>query len=307
MANTEWDIPFTLKSPVGSIDLNAESGYRYLLVPEKCSMQVDHLRVTTDDVPAGDGGIARKTWESYYTCSLGIQYWIGEGVASSVIACAGDRRKMHDDLMAHLYALIRPDIADLDAGNCQLFWTPSMTEDEIDGSEGTLDDRLLHRITLVNYSAADDGEGAFEIQVEFRTELPYVLDKTLLTETQGGAATFTLTNPGTSAMWPVFRVHASSDVDSFELSNIGSGLGFGTADYGLFWDGGQLGVEPLPAGEYIEIDSFHNTMYRSDGANQEAGLDIEVSEFWPLFPGDNDLRFIAPGGTLEVFWQGAWF
>lgn len=294
MANVEWNIPFTLKTPQGQLDLNAESGNRYLLVPAKCSMQVDSLRVTTRDVPAGDGGIPGKTWRSFYSVKLGLQYWIGDSVESSVIACGSDRRAMHDELMLHLNSLVRPSDADLAGGNAQLFWTPT--------GDSSVDDRLVNRLTLVSYGpAVDDGEGAVEVDFEFRSEYPYAMDKTEITTSveSDGSNVFTLTNPGTADFYPVFKVYG--EFESFALTNVTLGLD-------LNYDGVQPGAQDVGPGDYAEVDTFRETIFlNGNGANLEAGIDIPSSDYWYLAPGDNEIEFVSPGGSLDILWQAAWF
>lgn len=293
MANVEWNIPFTLKTPQGELDLNVpldDTNFCFLLRPAQCFMQVDHLRSSTDDVPQGDGGIPHPTWRSFYTCKLAVEYWVGETAPARVPACEHDRRAMHDLLMLYLNSLVRPSLSDVEGGNTQLIWTPS--------TDSTLDDRMLNRITLVSYGpATDDGESAVSVEFELRSEFPYAMDKT---ERQDffdfGEGDTTLTNDGTTDFYPVFRVHG--EIEAFSLENESVGL---RIDY----DGQQAGAQVIPSGQYVEIDTFRNTAFlNGNGADLLAGIDITTSDFWWLQPGANNVIFDAP---VTVFWQAAWF
>lgn len=291
MACVEWNIPFTLKTPQGELDLNValeDSLFCFLMRPQACSMQVDHLRVTTDDVGQGDGGIPHPTWRSFYTVKLGLEYWVGESPEARVPACEHDRRAMHDLLMLHLNSLVRPSLSDIESGNTQLFWTPS--------TSSSLDDRLVNRITLVQYGPAqDDGENSVFVEFELRSEFPYAMDKTEL-QTDYDIGSYTIDNIGTADFYPVFRV--PGEIEAFTLENETLGLQFN-------YDGQQPGAQVIGGGEYLEIDTFRNTAFlNGNGADLLAGVDIPSSDFWWLAPGDNAVIFDTP---VTVFWQPAWF
>lgn len=296
MANTEWNIPFELKSPQGTITLGADSGNRYVLIPSKCYMKQSKIRVSEDDVPQGDGGIDHDNWLSFYECKITVQYWIGDSVASSVIACGSDRRQMDDDLMLHLAALVRPTQADADAGNAQLIWTPS--------GDSSIDDRMLHRIKLVDFSEpVDDGEGAVEVSFLFHSPYPYAMDKTELTASQSGAGIFTVTNPGTTLFYPVFKVHGGgTPMTDFQLAN-------NTTGEEIIYSDVFPGAQNIPSGSYAELSSFRQTIYMNgNGANLKPCIDSEVTDFWGLVPGDNEIEFVPIlGGSVDVLYQAAWF
>lgn len=293
MANTEWNIPFLLKTPQGQISLGSTSGNRYVLVPSKCYMKPSKIRVSEDDVPQGDGGIAHDNWLSFYECKLTVQYWIGDDVVSSVIACASDRRAMDDELMLHLAALVRPSQAASDAGNTQLIWTPS--------GDSSLDDRMLHRIKLVDFTEPiDDGEGAIEVSFILHSAYPYAMDKTELTHSESGAVIFTITNPGTTLFYPVFRVHGA--LTDFQLAN-------NTTGEQIIYSDVFPGAQDIPGGSYAEIDTFRQTIYMNgNGDNLKPCIDSEVTDFWGLVPGDNVIEFVPVlGGSVDVIYQAAWF
>ena len=56
---------------------------------------------------------------------------------------------------------------------------------------------------------------------------------------------------------------------------------------------------------YAEIDTFRNTIYQNGaGANLKDGLDVEMTDFFGLVPGNNVITI--SGGSVTVLWQAAW-
>ena len=189
-ANVEWDIPFTLTSPEGTLALNAATGDRYLLVPQSCDMGAD-VRAETDNVPQGDGSILHHRFETGYHCNLTIQLWVGEEPA-----CGEDVRRMLDTLNLHVRAL-------LNAGDNEgrLTWLPS--------GYPTVGARMLDDIRLNERLVATlDSNGIVVCTFAIDTAYPYAMDLTqTVTNIPSGGASAPIVNAGTTDFYPVIKVY----------------------------------------------------------------------------------------------------
>src|SRR5438128_1270768 len=122
MPNPDWSIPHTLFTPYGELPLNEQeptTGGFLVLDETKCSA-APPLR--TGGVPASqeDGFIPSRSFKSGYEIRLGLKFTD----ENREFACDGLLRALDDLLMAHLDSLLRPEEADLGAGNARLLWTP---------------------------------------------------------------------------------------------------------------------------------------------------------------------------------------
>lgn len=278
-ANVEWDIPFTLTSPEGTLALNATTGDRYLLVPQSCDMGAD-VRAETDNVPQGDGSILHHRFETGYHCNLTIQLWVGEEPA-----CREDVRRMLDTLNLHVRAL-------LNAGDNEgrLTWLPS--------GYPTVGARMLDDIRLSERLVATlDSNGIVVCTFAIDTAYPYAEDLTQTDTAIASGGTGNLNNTGTTDFYPVIKAYGVGPQEFW--------IGTTTLGAVLHWTDAYPGVTALPLGQYIEFDFFRNTAYlNGNGANMMAGLDFEISEFFPLEPGNNAVT--ALGVDIHVLWQAAW-
>lgn len=272
---TNWDQPFTLRSQLlGDLDLNTTSGQRFILVAEECS-DIIPLRVTRTPIPAADGMIPNQRFLEGYTTSMTVQFWVDEGPA-----CDQDLTEMTDDLMGWLGSMLNEE--------GRLLWTPySGYGDERMYDEARWNERA-------EWSLADGGFTRISFGID--TPFPYAIDSTQQTITvTSGTSPLTLTNTGNTTHWPVIKVFGSAN--SFTIENLTTGEMIVWTDS---WDPGILGV-----GDYAEIDTFRNTMYlNGTGANLKPGLDIELSDFWGLQPGANQLSTAA--ATFDVLFNPPW-
>lgn len=284
-ATAEWDIPFTLTSPSGTLQLNATTGDRYLLVPQQCDMGAD-VRAETDNVPQGDGSILHHRFETGYHCRLAIQLWV-----DGAPACDEDLVRMMDTLNLHVRGL-------LNAGDNEgrLSWEPSGYPTT--GARMLDDIRLAERLT-----ATLSPEGIVVCTFAVDSAYPYAMDLTQTMTSIANGGSDTLTNEGTTDFYPVVKIFGTADRILFGTTTLGAVL---------IWDQTYPGTPTLAGGDYIEFDFFRNTAYlNGDEGNRMSGIDFELTEFFPLEPGGNLVTLAVPvgagGGThAEVLWQSAY-
>lgn len=105
------------------------------------------------------------------------------------------------------------------------------------------------------------------------------------------AGTVVVTNRGNVRAWPRLRLYGPATNPRIENVTVGAALEF-TAGGGL----------ELAAGDYLEVDTRERTIRLNGSAVQSRHnrLDFDASEWWPLDPGDNLLRYYP-----EIFDVGA--
>lgn len=114
------------------------------------------------------------------------------------------------------------------------------------------------------------------------------------------AGTVIVTNRGNVRAWPVLRLYGPCSNPRIENATIGAALEF-TAGGGL----------ELAAGDYLEVDTRERTIRLNGLAAQTRHnrLNFDDSEWWPLDPGDNLLRYFpevfAPGALAEIDFRSA--
>lgn len=194
--------------------------------------------------------------------------------------------------MAHLDSLVRPEEADLGAGNARLLWTPPDFGTVVEG------DRMYDRLRVLEWAAHSWESGDLAVSFAFNTDLPYGMGATQTVTSIAAGSSETVTNGGTTAYFPVFKVNGA--VSTFTIINETSGLQIG-------YDAGQPGGAAISGGDYAEIVTLRDTIYlNGDGADLMPGLFIPNSVFFPLAPGDNEISFTGDGGSLDVLSNDAW-
>lgn len=298
MPMAEWDVPFLLKSPEGEIKINEPQGGTgdaandlYLLDETKCTVGISTLRTLSDDSPQSDGAIFHRSFKSFEVMNLDVEFWQGpEGETAASErepACGADRARMLDNLMAHLNALVDPELADLEGGNCQIRWDPSAG-----------DDRMLNQIRLLTWPQETIENPVFSLGFELDSPFPYSMD--VSEQTTDIDATVVVTNAGTTDFFPVFRIHGP--FSSFSLQNVETLLFF---DY----DASFPGAAAVAAGHYAEVNTFGNTVFLDgNGANLMAGIDVTISDFWTLIRGAQELSYTSDNAlsSCEMLWNNAW-
>jgi hypothetical protein len=291
MPIADWNVPMTLVTPQGELDLNdvGNAAGGFMLDNQNCKSG-PAVRATADNVPQGDGAILHAGFLGGYALTLAIQYWAGDSTA----ACATSSPTsdtMNDELMRHLASIID--------GGGRLLYTPA-------GKAR----RLLDRLQLFGDSIdVTETPGATGISFTLLSELPYSFDfEQQLTTIDDGTPTATLTNEGSIKYFPVFQIHGP--FSAFILTNH-SALDKDGNPLQIVYDADLPGAVPIGPSDYIEIITFENTCYlNGDGPSRKAGIDITTSDFWPLVVGDNDVEIegegTGPTPTVDILWQSAW-
>jgi hypothetical protein len=293
----EWENPFRIVSPAGTLTLNAAEGtqYRYLLDPAKCKATLP-VRVTDDDVPQGSGKIPHRRWRGGYVFHLALELW-----ANDKPACKGDLRHMLDVLGLHLNAMENTGLLP-GAPEGRLIWTPS---DTTDGADAPASDRMLTRAQLLSAPDASLEDGTTVVEFEIDSSFPYYMEFTQIETDIGDGDTVAVANPGNADFFPVIQAQGPSG--GFSIINLDV-LDPAGSPLTVTYDASLPGAVAIGGGDYLEIDFFRQTAYlNGSGANRFAGIDMRVSDFFPLAPAelaDNNLQ--VGGADIVVKSNGAW-
>lgn len=276
---TVWDAPtpFTIlpdaTTPAYRLDLNTVlgNGDAYLLARDGC--RVDRpLRVTSDNIPQGDGQILHRRFTEGYSVTLKIDLWhsisdtMEEG--SLAPACDEDLVRMTDTLMGIVNAT-------LNAEDARLLWTPP-------GYAG----RMLRNIRWREYPAQDPESAGVALTVTFDTQFPYEISQDETNPALGG----TVTNDGNTNYYPVLHIDGPSS--AFIVAN-------DTLGFGIVYDSARPGGIALGGGDYAEINTFNNTIVlNGDVQDLDAGVDPLLSTFFWLLPGDNETEISGASGYV---------
>jgi len=255
----DWSLPFSIVSPYATISVNADP-LGYAFVPELCVAKYA-VRSSKDPIPQADGSILHRRFKTGYEIALTIELW----TSKDTIACDDDVTEMGVELDGVLSSL-------LNAGDNEgrLIWTPS-------GAGTFPGPRMFDDVRLlVEPVSNQQAQGAIRVQFVLDTQYPYAIDQTqqAISTTDG---TETIEMEGNTDFWPVFQVYAgASPMSTFSIAN-------DTTGEALVYSG-----TAIAAGDYLEIDCFRNTAFvNGDGASRIDGFDPELSDFFPLVPGEN--------------------
>jgi hypothetical protein len=289
MSIVDWDVPFTLISDQGQLDINSGPTSRYILDKSGCQ-SVAPIRATKDNIPQASGSILHKRYKTGYEIQLRMMYWEWSG-AQKKPACGGYATLMHDDLMKHLEAMLDED--------GRLLFVPEGLSD-VRFFEST---RWLQEVTV-------DAQSGF-LTVTFRLDSPYPYALNFTQQSDSFSSTDTLVNGGTAEMFPVIQVAAgSSPLGAFTLTNLDN-LDPQGNPLKIVFNEDLPGASAIPAGSYVEIITFRNSVYlNGSGANYKPGIDVEDSDFWGLVVGSNDITIVGDGSnpnpTVTILWADAW-
>ncbi len=278
--NVEWNIPFELLSPYGTFPLNSAggtSGVSFVLDPTKCAAFAG-IRETSDPMPQAHGSIIHREF------SEGISMRFGGWVMldRDVPACDADLRAAFDELSLHLHALYGADHV-LGNDNARVTWSPTSANDRI-----LADIRLLEELTPTFDPAGGPTEFTFAVHGKY----PYALEEG---ETQT-ALSATISNPGNCVVYPNFKVYGPCT--TFTLTNEETGQI-------ILYDSGLPGAVAIGSGDYAFVGCFANNIYlNGDQVNLMAGVDIEFSEFFGLYPGSNQITITD--ATADMLWTPGW-
>lgn len=106
-------------------------------------------------------------------------------------------------------------------------------------------------------------------------------------------------NDGTADVWPLLRLYGPCDGPS--ISNVTTGQEMTFAN-----------TLTIAAGDFLELDSAAKTVRYNGNANDSryGDVDFATSEWWPLQPGVNEIRY-APDSfsgpaQAQVVWRHGW-
>jgi hypothetical protein len=279
MPIADWTVPFLLTSQVYSatlLDINTPLTFSagqgvYLLREDGCSLK-NTVRETKNDVPQADGAILHRRFVSGMEMTLAIQLW----ESTDHPACDALLQEMLDTLMGYLFNLIN-------AGDNQgrISWQP-------DGVNA----RMLDDLRLFTYPEESHPGTLVEIGVTLDCELPYAEDLTQLNPVVSGV----VTNGGNRPTYPVWKI--DGPFTSFGLQNTTTGDEF-------IYNGTLPGATPVGPLEYLEINTFKNTVYLNGaGLNYKPGIDMANSDFFTLPPGNNTI--VVTGASGHALVNAAW-
>jgi hypothetical protein len=285
-ANPEWEVPFQLVTPQGTLLLNDDEQVEgsYLLDMAGCSMGLG-IRAEKYGVPQGDGDILRRRFTTGYGATLLIEYWDLGKEQPACVSSSPSSRAMNDTIMRHLRSILN--------GGGRLLWLPT--------GQGI---RMIDNCHLLEGPTVAETNGLTTCSFTLDSIYPYAQDFTQqLTQFDAGDPEVIITNTGTADYWPVWKVYGPAD--HFTILNI-------TSNEEIVYNSDLPGAPVIPPGSYAEINTFRNTIYMNgNGANLKPGLDIELTNFFPLYVGPNDILITGdatdPSPDVDCLWAPAWF
>ncbi len=271
---SDWSFPneFTLTNPFnGSLVFNRQTADGiYLLDNQKCHHTIA-TRVTKDHIPQADGDILHYRFLTGVEIALSIQLWENKDTP----ACDDLLGLMLDELSGALRSL-------LNAGDNEgrLAW---------EVNAGASNTRMQDDCRLLVYPVPEVGEVLTTVNATIDSAFPYAQDLTQVETPVADGATVAIDNTGNAAYYPVYKVYGASA--GFTITLNGTDL-ISTAG----------AIDP---GDYVEVDTFKNTMFLNGDEDDELNTLIVVSsKFSPLLPGSNTV--LIEGASMDVLWAPAW-
>jgi hypothetical protein len=290
-----WDAPFDLITPEGTLNLNQTyetTNRRFQLNPVKCTASLP-VRVTTDDVPQGDGAIPHRRWRSGFGVHLAIEMLIDEGDGEMAAACDSDLIEMLDLLGLHINAMVRTGLVS-GFPNARLVWI----------FPDTTNNRMFDRLQLSSGGEVSLTDGTLGPQVEFDvdTPYPYYIEATETQTLIGETGAELIANAGNTQYFPVVKVYGPTS--NFILLN-DSVTDTDGNPLQLVYDASLPGASAIGGSDYVEFNFFTGQAFlNGSGANRKAGIDMRYSDFFPLVPGNNLVGSV--GALARVLSNGAW-
>lgn len=286
MPIADWTVDFSIRDRVwapGSQELllnqtiafSAGDG-AYMLDQGGCTLGAT-VRAEKENVPQADGSILHCRYVTGMEMQLAIQLW---DASLDQPACDSLLQEMLDELMAYLYNLIN---ADDDDG--RVYWQPA-----------GVNQRMLDDCRLLVYPAEQHPDsGIMGVTVTLDTQWPYSVDAAQLSPTLPG----NVTNAGNRDTYPVWKIYYP--VSYTTIANSDTGEQFS-------WDSSRPGTGgPLDPGDYLEIDTFKNTVYKNGtGANLKAGIVMESSQFFTIPPGTWPITLSEGSASSVCLINAAW-
>lgn len=307
MPNVQWtDIPFQLISTAVTIDLNPLIGViapssphplgpQWIVLPDG-SQAGSAKRVTRDNSPQKGGEIVHKHFKAGLVFQLKMIACDVKTVEGEMTAvCGSDLVTLFDQLLLCLNAMENVD--------GRLVWTPTghasrlMDAARWLGSDGQAGGAFTSVVTDMENEVFTGATFAL------LSPFPYAIDYAqTTTEVGGSAGVVTIDNTGNTDFFPV--LHVNGPTSAFQFYNH-------TTDMVLSYDATFPGASPIASGRSVEFDFFRETAYFGPvggpwtGANAKPGIDIVLSDFWPITPGvSTNIELVGASGQL--LWQPAY-
>lgn len=291
MPISDWDCPARLITPQGTIYFNeeAQAEGRYLQIKEGCDAGAN-TRATRNPVPQAGGSILNRGFDDGYLLRLSLVYYARDFHDPACSTSDPTLADVDDFLMLHLRAI-------LDGGGRYIFSPPGVNE------------RLLDELRLVERPVITVESGQTSVAFTLASPFPYTIDfAQILTQLSAGSPSAVLDNTGTAPFFPVYKVYGPFDtfeIDTDQLDDEGN-------PFRIVYSDTLPGAVPVGGGDYVEIDTFRNTIYlNGNGASRKAGISIIESDFFTLNPGNNTIT-VSGGGSnaapdVDILWNPAWF
>lgn len=299
MPNLEWDVPMTLKSSFGVVDLNSPYAqitdgvaWLYLVMNDDESYAIvpGKFRPVVDSVSQGDGSSIQPPFIDGLVATMTIGYWIlPHGVdGEREPACGEDLRLMDQFLMGVLNGLRTFPV---DVSTQQYAWLPS-------GNGGVT--RLLEGVMLASWPTPDHSQSASQggklvrRKISIASPYPYALENEEIVTPIADGASGTLVNGGNIDQLPVLFVFGPAT--GVTVVNESSGLT-------LSYDSTRPGALAVPSGHTLEIDFAEGTCLLDGDPDLDyiAGLDPQATAYWPIKPNGPS----TPSGEQVVSVAGA--
>lgn len=288
MPIADWSVDFNLRSrvwatgsqllPFNQTVIFPSGEGTYLLRQDGCKLSTpgDAVRAQKENVPEADGSILHCRYVAGMEMQLAIQLWEKDRDRP---ACDELLQEMLDELMGYLFNLIN---AGDDDG--RISWTPK--------GENT---RMLDDIRLLTYpSESHPPSGIMEIGVTLDCALPYSEDELQLAPTIPGD----VVNGGNRPTYPVWKVFGPTTY--FTIENTDTGESFS-------WDGAAPGMPVIGPTDYLEINTFDNTVFKNAiGSNLMGGIVMSISEFFLIPPGTSAISLSSGGAASVGLINAAW-
>lgn len=278
MPIADWSVPFQLYSRVFAGNTNVplyintpitfDNGVGiYRLDGKGCKLR-NGVRATKENVPQEDGSILHRRFITGSEMDLTVQFWM----PGQKIACDELLQEMLDEFMGYAYGLLN---AGDDDG--RIVWLPT------GGSSSFSDYRMLDDIRLFVYPDGTEGT-PYSLTMTVDCALPYAEDFTQ----DNPAIPGTAVNYGNRPTFPVIKL-----VGTFVTATVTNT----TTNAVLHYDGSLSGAATITTPDYIEINTFNNTVYLNGNQDNEMpGIVMQTSDFFTLKPGNNTITVSYTGG-----------
>lgn len=295
MANLEPNVPMTIKSSFGVVNLNTvyadfdeKRGWLFQVQNDKqdYSIAPGKLRFTSDSVSQGDGSSIQPSFIDGLVATMTIAYWYSPTASDSdkSPACAETLRLMDEFLMGVLNGL---RTFPTDVSTQQYAWTPT----------GATTNRILEGIMLgPAWPDPDFSEWPPETRrkIQVASPYPYALENAEVVTPIADGDSATVTNPGNISQLPV--IFAFGPFTQFAVVNDASGF---TVSY----DSSRPGAHAVGSSDVLQIDFVEGTCLLNGDPELDyiAGLDPAATDLWPLTPNSP----MTPGGAQNITVSGA--